>query len=219
MNTEMRNLYGNFKKRIFAYDAIMSPSPSPPHPYDNSTQMLYLISNMMSECGSDDNVLIYWPLQSDDDSMIKTCIVDRQFECTNTNNVFHIVDSRILAQNLTFTPPSLSFTPCSCSNHRQELVFDWNEFIPSDFIKTLYHHFLNHPIYSTALTSLSPTYSINLDSTQCALQQESSESFEWIMTKYLSHDRIRTATATQIAIKPLMLQNDIDQEQFDTIKV
>lgn len=251
MNTEMHNLYSNFKKRVYSFSSssssswsLSSPSSSSSSsPYDascdvdthppggDSIQMLYLISNMMSvfedkNDNHDDHTLIYWP-QKLDESSIRTCIIDRQFERTNTQNVFHIVDSRILTKNLETTSSSSSsspvmvFTQCSCSNHRQDMIFDWNEFIPGDFVKTLYHYFLNHPHYSTPLTSLSPTYSIKLEEPTPVI--ESLPQLDSILNKYLSHDRIRntvnSSSSSSIIIKPLVLHNDINEEEFNTIKV
>lgn len=242
MDTRLLILYSNFKKRVYSYATLSAPwspsssssssssSPFPSSSDDSSStssmdelpiQMLYLISNMMSifeDDREDDNILLYWPYKQDE-SYIKTCIVDRQFERTNIKNDFHLVHYQVLMKNLSSSSSSssLEFTQCSCSNHRNDLVFDWNEFIPSVFVKTLYNHLLNNPLYKETL-------SYSRHPSVYATEEHDAPSIPWeeLTGEFLTHERIRTMeipVTTTVSIKPMTLPEDITIESFDTMQV
>ncbi len=222
----MRNLYMNFKKRVLSFvpEEDSSASSSPSSDNENidvtpgSPHMLYLISNMMSiyqeGVEKQANTLIYWPFKQDEWS-IRSCSVDCRFERTNVKNVFHLVNIEVLKQHLQKSPSSntlLQFKPCVCHNHRHDIVFDWQEFIPYDFVNTLYQHLLHDPIHGSTLFTLSSSYSIKLPTT------------ERIFKKYLSFDRLRREhgqTQYSVYIKPMNLSENVKQNQelFDTFKV
>jgi hypothetical protein len=242
-------LYKEFKKRVLAYPNTLlqissqfspsyssSPSSSPCSPSSNmetfyKRSILYLISNMMSVYHHNEEesiefdrneILIYWPYEQDEFTT-KTCIIDYNFERTNVNNVFFIVNRDHLTQQLIKTPDGVQFSSCSCNNHKKDLDFVSSEFIPYQFVTTLYHYFLNHPHYEPLLASIS-SYAYLIPSSPPP--PNISFIIEKIMEKYFSSNRLKDSSSSKVQPKMLLkgmnLSSHVIQKKdklFDTTKV
>jgi hypothetical protein len=210
--------YSQFKKRLYSYPKTLEERGREGELVDEQRAMLYLISNMMAvythyvkeEGYKEKEILIYWPHQQGE-SYVRTCIIDYNFERTNVNNVFHLVHSHVLSNQLISshsTKSGLKFKECTCNNHHHHcgteeedegnLSFDWTEFISYDFVRTLYYHFLNHPQHHSLLTSLS-AYAFLIPSSP----PPSNVTFivQQIMEKYYSTQRLPYLSPTPSPIQ------------------